>query len=213
VDYRKLLNGLVTELDANDSVMIEEHYLGRGLSVKQAKDIAAQHNLTLSDSILELFTQINGGIIQWRLAPGAEGAVQLRQDSDAENIRGLAYLYTLDELVPEWTNLQNSPFAEGLEDRDRLRSFRPFDKNVEEAFAGFMVRDGILEDEAVYLRQYHDLTRLGVDVAGYLRALVQSKAFLWWQETFAARPAGRTTEDLYFYLPRLFPNETLDAFR
>ena len=173
----------------------------------------AGHGLVLGDSILEFFTQINGGVIQWRLNPKAAGTMELRKPSDMESIQGRAYFFTLDELAPEWPHLRNTPFDEGMEDKNRLHTFRPFDKNVEEAFAGFVVEEGTLVDEMVYMRQYEDLVRLDVDLTGYLRALVQAKAFLWWQDVFAARPGGQATQDLYYYVPRLFKGTTLDLFQ
>jgi hypothetical protein len=213
VDYRRLLNGLIKELAANDAVVLEEPYLGQGLSPTKAKKIAADHGLVLADPVLEFFTQINGGVIEWRLAPKAAARLSLRKTSDTKSIRGRAYFYRLDELTPESTSLLDTPFQEGLSNPTRLRAFRPFDKNVEEAVAGFMVARGQLPDRLVYIRQYEDVVALNATLREYVEALVQSRAFLWWQDTFAARPGGLEVSDLYHYVPQLFPGATLDRFR
>jgi hypothetical protein len=213
VDYRRLLDGLIRELASNDAIAMEEPYLGRGLTTAKAKKIAADHGLALDDSLLEFFTQINGAVIEWRLTPKGARRVTLRRPADARSIRGQAYFYRLDELAPEPTSLLGTPFQEGLSKPARLRDFRPFDKNVEEAVVGFMVARGSLHDRMVYVRQYEDVVALNANLHEYVEALVQARAFLWWQDAFAARPGGREVADLYHYVPQLFPGATLDRFR
>ena len=213
MDYRRLLDGLSAELEANEAIVLEDYYLNRGLKPKAARATAARHGLKLGDGLLEFFTQVNGGVIQWRFNPKAAGRLELRQPNDASVISGFAAFYMLDELLQAHTGLHGTPFEEGLEDKTRLAAFRPLDKNVEEALAGFEVENGVLVDRMVYLRQYEDLVDLGVDLSGYLQALVQAKAFIWWQDVFAARPAGKVVADLYYYIPLLFEAEKLNAFR
>jgi hypothetical protein len=213
VDYRRILSGLIEELEANDAVLLEEPYLGEGLSPAKAKKIAADQGLVLADSVLEFFSQINGGVIEWRLAPKAAAQLSLRKPSDAKSIRGRVYFYRLDELTTASTSLLDTPFQEGLSNPTRLRAFRPFDKNVEEAVAGFMAARNQLPDRLVYIRQYEDVVALNANLREYVEALVQSRAFLWWQDSFAARPGGLAVSDLYHYVPQLVPGATLDRFR
>jgi hypothetical protein len=212
MSYRQMLSGLIEELQDNEAVVVEEPYLGQGLTAPEARTIAARHGVVLADPVLDFFTQINGGIIEWRLAPNAARRLSLRRPADANSISGRAYFYRLDEMLED-PALAGTPYEQKLTNPAALRDFRPFDKNVEEAFAGFMVTRGRLSDKTTYLRQYKDLAAFGATLRQYIEALVQCKAFLWWQDAFVARPGQRATADLYHYVPQLFPGETLDRFR
>ena len=213
IDYRRILGGLIMELSSNERIVVEDAELGEGLPAKRVTEISQQNDVVLPASIVDFFTQVNGAIVSWRLAPGAAAGLNLRRDADRDSIQGRASFHTLGKLLTEWTSLPGTPYEEGLSERARLQAFRPFDKNVEEAFAGFMVAKGRVVDNMVYLRQYHDIVSLEANLSRYVRALVECKAFLWWQDAYAARPGGRTKADLYHYVPQLFPGSTLPSFR
>ncbi len=213
MDYRKLLRHLIDELQANPGVLVGDAYLGEGLTNREMREQAGEHGLKLAEPVREFYSQIDGAIIQWRLKPEAAASIRLRGGDGANVIRGEASFYMLNEMLPEWANLRGTPFDEGLKDKGRIRRFRPFDKNVEEAFAGFVVEGKQVGPGIYYLRQGEDLAPLAAGPEEYVRALVQARAFQWWQDAFAARPGGLSDADVAFYVPQLFQGETLDAFK
>jgi hypothetical protein len=209
--YRNLLQGLVDELAKNPHVSLEDHYLGQGLDPEDIQELADEHGVVLPASVRVFYSEVNGAVIHWRSTPEAARMLGLGTEADSERIGGRVNVFMLDELLAPQP-LQDTPFAEGVTNANRLTRFRPFDWNVEEAFVGFLQDGSKIVDRMVYLRQYDDLTSLDCSLAEYIQAMAQVKAFFWWQDAFASRPAGSELYDLYRHLPRLFPGKAFDGF-
>ena len=213
MQFREHLTYMIAGLQSSKVVIVDDFYLGTGLEPDAIGRMSSERGIRLAASVLDFYSQVNGAVIQWRCNPDAVDSITLRKDDDVDRINGLVYLYTLDEMLEDWTNLHNTPFDEGMEDKSRLASFHPFDKNVEEAFAGFVVHEGVIENRMYYLRQYEELIPFEASLETYITALLQSRGFLWWQDSFASRPAGASIDDLYYYVPQLFSGETLPVFQ
>lgn len=215
-NYRDVLLGIVQELESHKAILVKDWYIGEGLDEDNIQQIEAQYGTKLDDSLKRFYGQVNGAIIEWELRPQQNDvAIQYRREGHPDPIYGLINLLRLGEVLPEWDELQNSVWDDRMSDdeaKEDLKAFRPFDDNVEEAFIGFLVEKGVLEDELYFLLQGQDICSVDSNVEGYLKALAQSRGFYWWQESYTLRPAGFGNDDMFFYISQLFPDETFSTF-
>lgn len=213
-DYRYPLVQLIDELQAHEAIVVRDCYLGDGLSQQVVDGASGEYSLRLAEPIRMFYRQVNGVVIEWQLAPDASGAVEYLHEYE-DPIYGTVNIMTLQELLPRWTHLQDSVWDELMDGvgRERLKRFRPFDQNVEEAFVGFLAEEGIAKDALYYLRQEEqDFIEMNSTIEQYLHALRQSRGFYWWQDAFALRPARFGAREMFAYVPQLFPGEQFSAF-
>ena len=213
--YRKLLSDLVSDLEANKAVKVTEAYLAEGLSSAAIADLEKSFGVRLARNLKRFYRQVNGVTIRWELQPKQiEIQVRYRYTDKPHLLFGVSALSSLEEMLGETKRLQEVMLGQ-FEDpdiREDVEAFRWFDKNVDEALAGFLCEDGRIDDRVYFMLQGDGVYGMNARLEEYLAALRQSRAFIWWQKSYAFRPAGFGNADMYYYIPQLFPGERFSAF-
>lgn len=203
-------------MESHPALSVEEAYIGPGLSMDAIRSVEAAHGLTLESGVKAYYREVNGVIVRWSLDPSRSStAIEHLHCDYEEPVFGAVNMMALEEVAPPWTELRDSAWdaGMGLTAKQELAEFRPFDDNVEEAFVGFVCKEGRIRDQLHYLRQGEEyLYDTQSDIAAYIEALAQSRGFYWWQEAYSLRPAGFNQSEMFHYVKQLFPAEEFSSF-
>jgi hypothetical protein len=213
---RAMIDDMMADVKNNRALILEDAYVGKGLTDGEIDAIEAQHGVRLMRGVRSYYRQLNGVIVKWRLdsAKRIKSIKRLHADYD-EPICGIVNMCTLEEIMVASSELFGSVWDEQMDAfaKAELACFRPFDRNVEEALVGLLCRNGQIRDSLYFLTKGAKyLVDMRADLARYLRALCQSRGFLWWQESFALRPGGIGRIELCHYISQLFPAENFSEF-
>ena len=204
-----LLDLLIKELDAHPKLLVEEAFAGPGLSGADITRSERETGVTLAPSVRDFYRQVNGVVIEWILDPNERTGTLAPRFEYEEPVYGSVNILTLDEMLAGGEGFDPAAWSRGMDvdAASELQRFRPFDENVEEAYSGLLVHEGIVEDRLFYLeRDAEYLIDTQQGISDYVRALCESKGFYWWQRAFALGLVAEGTDAMHYYLSRLFPS-------
>jgi hypothetical protein len=162
-----ILDDTIAALRRAPHVVLESAVVLPGRTRESMKELEHQSGVALPPWLAELYTQVGGAHLSWRLsAAGYEQLQPVRSDNDHRyDISG-----NLDLLAPEELSygFTGHPWARIY--GDRAKDYRPLD------FASYHLNVGFVSppgdgDDLVLLDLYEDrLARLGVTLIDYLQA-------------------------------------------
>ena len=214
---QKKVQALIDNLSSNEMIVVEEAYIGSGLSLEEINKLEAQYGIELDDEVKSFYREINGVIVEWALDNNFSDVINYIHTDYEDPIYGSVNILMLEEMLEEWIEFQGSYWDSVLseESKQELLAFKPFDDNIEEAFIGFKTEKRKISNNLYFQKQedgYMYLIDAKSTIEQYIDALCQSRGFYWWQDLFTSRPIDLEATELKHYISQLFPNEEFLTF-
>lgn len=128
------------------------------------------------------------------------------------DVKGMAKILPLEQIIQDWEGVV---YFEDTDADDPIRHFHPVDFFVDEACVGVYV--GADAGPSLYFFDFSESPyRLDLDMEGYLRMLLLSRGFFYWQDAIRAFRSGEDnpqSERFKKYMPQLFPDFTYENFQ
>ena len=196
---------LMTEkLENNKKVNLITSEFNSPATEKQIRE--AQNNFNLTGAMIDFYSEANGIKIQWQKK-------ELEEISGGELAIGNINLLPVEKVFGNWEGVIY------FDEDDCFKLLHPLDFFCDEACAALYL--GSSDNPQVY---YHylgeEMNPLGLDFEGYLRLLLKSYGFWYWQKAIA-RPeycnlyVTTSIEERNFkkIMPQLFPDFDLSEFQ
>ena len=117
--------------------------------------------------LFDFHHELNGLTIKWAAA------------ENVPDIAGAVKLLPFKEILRDWKGVVYFDFTPDIE---RMKTFHPLDFFVDEACVGAFLDETKESDPSLHLYTFEDKPiRLNLNIDGYVRMLVLSKGFLYWQ--------------------------------
>jgi hypothetical protein len=216
--YLDKLQELVTRLEEHRAIRLEKVQLGDGIEDWQLEILYEAHKVTLDEDVLSLYREVNGVEIVWVLNLDEHGIMRRQQDSDVNELFGRIEIRQLEDMLYYDKYLDNPSWSGMMAEEERidLKNFRYIDYNDDDVRVGFVIDNGEIRNELLYLlRDSNGFGYLNCTLDYYVEALIQAKGLQGWQQTFIFRESEqlRSESNLSFYMPQLFPEEDLQNFK
>ena len=217
MSYISDFQDLVSQLENHQAIRVEKVNLRDGIKDWQLEMVYESHEIVLDDQVLSLYKEVNGVDITWVVNLDKANLPRKAQDDSIHEIFGRVEIYSLQKLLRYDNFLDGSSWSSRMDEEEYqdLKNFRYIDYNDDDVRVGFLIDNGEIRDELVYLlRNSEGFGELNCKLHYYIEALIQAKGFNGWQRTFIFRDSEqlRQESDLFFYIPQLFPEEDFRNF-
>lgn len=144
-----------------------------------------------------------------------DGLTVLWTSEDDPEILGAVKILPASEIFQDWEEVVYFDFTP---EDDRIRYFRPIDFFADECSVGayFNEPDTTQVDTSVYLYRFEgEPVNLCLNMPGYLKMLVASKGFLYWQYAVLELLDGEenpTSQKFKQWMPQLFEDFSWDSY-
>lgn len=211
--YRSQFAKLVKDIHANDQLVVPQgsDYFGPPMQVQSIKDITQQAGVSLSESIIAFYSQLNGGAIEWHL-----------KDSIADTypviIWGTLNLLDLERMLglgpksQSWKDMlwSGSPLSGVDFSRQALRPFDFYNYDQAKCVC-FVVKDNRISDD-LYLHSLDAGIRpFPLKLPAYFDLLCKTHAMYGWHEA-VLDPEWTQAYELREHLPQIFISPDLSYF-
>jgi hypothetical protein len=189
-ELRNSVRKLEEELQAHPAITLQKMTVGLPLNKRQKEDVKS----VKPQSAFALHQELNELEIAWE-----------PKDAGDPDVQGDAHILPVKEVLKDWPGVVYFDFTPA---DARIRFFHPVDFFVDEACVGAFLNEADREDPAMYLYRFEgDATPLDLNMEGYVKMLLASKGFLYWQYAILEiinqkeNPMSRRFKE---WMPRLF---------
>ncbi len=191
------LEALLFTVSGNVNIAIED----MGVIAPIDKDVLSKAGeLDFKDSFLDGLQHGQNYLLKWSAASVTD-----------PDIRGMVKILPLSQIIQDWEGIV---YFSDTDKDDPIRNFYPVDFFVDEACVGIYA--GSDQTTSLYLYDFQEAPyRLDLDMEGYLKMILLSRGFFYWQDAIRAIRSGADnpqSERFKKYMPELFPDFKFEDF-
>ena len=201
--WRSRFEAMVEGLEDNPHIVVVKASVADAASPDELAEAKASNGGALPKGAEELYAEMNGCTLEWRVAESFDG--------DARPMRGSVNLLPVTRVFGDWRGAAYAPGAGG---EPRHEPVKPFDLFAPEACAAFNLPKGAA-DSPVYFHYFGEATvNTRHTFEEYLERLLVSRGFWYWIQALSKETSDNPEAEAFLEIaPLLFPDFQASLFQ
>ncbi|MDQ3109917.1 MAG: hypothetical protein M3R17_08475 [Bacteroidota bacterium] len=202
MDYYNFLRQLQSSITKNALLDVEQSDLMHGFAEKALVNLVQRFGVHPTDDLMNFYKEVGSFQMTWRLKNNDDVSHDIIWPTKP---MGIINILAIDEYIGH-----DESYRIQLENNDVLYYFDYYNSDSQEAVC-LMSKEGVIQSNLFLYGLEIGLVDIKITIPEYIKQLIQSKGFAFWQRTLI-NPDGQYDAQVKYYIPQLFgtTNKTAD---